>query len=98
MAAIITITELQQSGVKEFVHQNRPALVVLTERGVRAFYNACTHDGASVCALVGRDLQCCLHGARFNPATGKALCRPAPLDSKLTAIPIHMDGDTVCVD
>ena len=97
MPLITTVTDLQQSGTKEFTYRDRPAILVASERGIRAYYNICTHEGGT-CELIGRDLQCCVHGARFNPATGKALSIPAPLDSKLTPIPIRIEGDAVYVD
>ena len=94
---IATVSELQQSGPKQFIYHDRPAIVLQSEDGIRAFYNICTHDGGC-CALVGRDLVCESHGARFNPVSGKALSMPAPLDSKLTPIPIRVEGDAVYVD
>jgi nitrite reductase/ring-hydroxylating ferredoxin subunit len=94
---IATLTELAVVGSKSFTHRGRPAIVVQTEQGIRAFYNICTHDGGC-CTLVGRDLQCELHGARFNPVSGKALSMPAPLDSRLTPIPIRLQDDAVYAD
>lgn len=97
MSLIATLHELPAGTTKSFVHRDRPAILIHDADGIRAFYNICTHDGGT-CELVGRDLQCCVHGARFNPRTGKALSHPAPLDTKLTPIPVRIDGDAVLVD
>lgn len=94
---IATLAELQQLGSKRFKYQGWPAIAVHTGEGIRAYANICTHAGGC-CELIGRDLVCELHGARFNSVSGKALSAPAPLSSSLTPIPIRVDGDAVYVD
>ena len=97
MAQIATVGELPEGTTKSFTYRGRPAILIHDADGIRAFYNICTHDGGT-CELVGRDLQCCVHGARFNPRTGKALSHPAPLDSRLTPIRVHIEGETISVE
>lgn len=97
MQQIATVRELPKGTTKAFTYREHPAILIHDEDGIRAFYNICTHEGGE-CELIGRDLQCCLHGARFNPRTGKALSEPAPLDSKLTPIPIHIEGERISVE
>jgi len=98
MQIIARIDTLPVGRTTQFFYRERPAILVHDEDGIHAFVNICTHEGGEL-ELVGRDLTCCLHGARFNPRTGKALCGPAPLDSRLTAIPVRVDADgTITVD
>lgn len=97
MRQIATVRELPEGTTKAFTYRGRPAILIHDADGIRAFENICTHVGGT-CELVGRDLQCCLHGARFNPKTGKALSSPAPLDSKLTPIPIYIVGGVISVE
>lgn len=44
-----------------------------------AIDDVCTHDGGPLAEgdLVGCEIQCPRHGARFDVRTGKALCFPA---------------------
>ncbi|MBI4434062.1 Rieske 2Fe-2S domain-containing protein [Candidatus Uhrbacteria bacterium] len=89
--------ELAVCVTKEFFYRGRPAILVQSEDGIRAYYNICTHDGGC-CALVGRDLVCESHGARFNPVSGKALSAPAPMGTFLTKIPIRIEAGAVFID
>lgn len=97
MTQIARVGELSEGTTTSFTYRGRPAILIHDADGIHAYYNICTHDGGEL-ELVGRDLQCCQHGARFNPRTGKALCAPAPLDSKLTPIPIQITGDVITVE
>jgi 3-phenylpropionate/trans-cinnamate dioxygenase ferredoxin subunit len=44
-----------------------------------AIDDLCTHDGGPLAEgkLIGCEIQCPRHGARFDVRTGKALCMPA---------------------
>lgn len=97
MRRIATVTDVPMGTTKSFLHAETPAILVHDEDGFHAYVNVCTHEGGEL-ALIGRDLQCCLHGARFNPRTGKALCGPAPLDQRLTAIPLRIIDAVIYVD
>ncbi|MBI2483462.1 Rieske 2Fe-2S domain-containing protein [Candidatus Uhrbacteria bacterium] len=97
MQQIATIAELARIPWKEFVYRGRPAILVQSEDEIRAFYNICTHDGGC-CALIGRDLVCESHGARFNPVSGKALSAPAPMGTFLTKISVRIEMGAVFVD
>jgi 3-phenylpropionate/trans-cinnamate dioxygenase ferredoxin subunit len=47
-----------------------------------AVQDLCTHDGGPLGEgeLVGSQIECPRHGARFDIKTGKALCLPAVID------------------
>ena len=57
----------------------------------------CTHAYASLADgyLEDGQIECPLHGARFDIKTGKALTAPASVD--LATYPIKVEGDTIYV-
>jgi 3-phenylpropionate/trans-cinnamate dioxygenase ferredoxin subunit len=60
--------------------------------------NLCTHAEAFLSDgyLEGHEIECPLHGARFDIRTGRALCPPANKD--INAYPVRVDGDDVMAD
>lgn len=58
----------------------------------------CTHEDAKLCDgyLDGEIIECPLHHARFNIATGKVLSEPA--DKDLTVYPVEIRGGRVFVE
>jgi 3-phenylpropionate/trans-cinnamate dioxygenase ferredoxin subunit len=63
-----------------------------------AIANACTHVGGSLGegTLVGKEVTCPLHGARFDVTCGKVLGGPARSDLK--SFPTSLEGDAVMVE
>jgi cytochrome b6-f complex iron-sulfur subunit len=72
----------------------KPAVVVNTEQGVRAFSAICTHLGCVVAwnDMVGA-IQCPCHDGRFNPSTGAVVSGPPP--APLPPIPVTVEGDQI---
>jgi 3-phenylpropionate/trans-cinnamate dioxygenase ferredoxin subunit len=67
-------------GGKKLVEVDGRAIAVFNVGG--SFYaldDLCTHDGGPLAEgeLLGTEIQCPRHGARFDIRTGKALCLPA---------------------
>jgi naphthalene 1,2-dioxygenase system ferredoxin subunit len=60
--------------------------------------NLCTHAEAFLSDgfLEGYEIECPLHGARFDIRDGRVLCAPA--DKDIATYPIRIDGDEVFVD
>ena len=68
--------------------------------GFYAVEDACTHDGGELASgeLVGCEITCPRHGARFNLKTGAVTAPPAY--EALAALPLRLAGDwlEVCDD
>lgn len=60
-----------------------------------AIDDVCTHDGGPLGEgeLVGDEIECPRHGARFDVKTGRALTLPAVLPVR--AYPVRVEGDDV---
>jgi 3-phenylpropionate/trans-cinnamate dioxygenase ferredoxin component len=54
-------------------------LVLRTESGFWAIEDRCSHDDNELFGgeVIGREIKCPRHGARFDLETGRALCLPA---------------------
>ncbi len=63
-----------------------------------AIENTCTHVGGPLNegSLVGNEVACPWHGARFDVTSGKMLSRPARSDVR--SYPVKVDGDDVLVE
>jgi len=74
----------------------KPAIIVNTDQGVRAFSAICTHLG---CVVAFNDLagviQCPCHDGRFNPVSGAVVSGPPP--APLPALTVSVEGDQVFV-
>jgi 3-phenylpropionate/trans-cinnamate dioxygenase ferredoxin component len=63
-----------------------------------AIDNICTHAYAELCdgMIIGDQIQCPLHGARFSIRSGEVTAPPAY--EPLNTYPVRVDGDTLEVD
>ncbi len=76
---VATRSELP-SGGKKLVEVNGRAIAVFNVDGsFHAIDDVCTHDGGPLAEgeLMGCEIQCPRHGARFDVRTGRPLCMPA---------------------
>lgn len=89
-------TEIGPLEMKSFKLGPRPALIVNTGRGFKAYWNFCTHMGGTVKIRDGC-FKCQWHGATFDIPTGRALTGPAPEGSGLSELPVMVEGDDVFV-
>ena len=73
------------------------ALYHLAGDEYRATGNICTHEYAQLSEgwLEGGEIECCLHAARFDVRTGKALSPPA--DRDLPVFDVKVEGDDLLV-
>ncbi len=64
---------------------------------VYATDDVCTHEFAMLSDgfIEGDEIECPLHQARFNIATGKAMAAPATED--IATFPVRVEGDEVLV-
>jgi len=80
---------------KRFLLGGRPAIVVRTAQGLRAYWGACTHLGCLVSWRRGRsDFFCPCHGGRFD-VDGRVLGGPAR--EPLAPLVIEEIGETIRV-
>ena len=78
--------------------RQRPLALYRVEGHVYCTDNVCTHAEAFLSDgyLEGHEIECPLHGARFDIRTGRVLCQPASKD--IAVYPVRVDGDDVLVD
>jgi cytochrome b6-f complex iron-sulfur subunit len=89
-----TTADIPAGAGKVVAMGSKPAIVVNTDQGVRAFSAICTHLG---CVVAWNDLigaiQCPCHDGRFNPATGAVVSGPPP--APLPPITVSVEGDQI---
>lgn len=72
------------------------AIAVFNIDGVLyAVEDVCTHDGGDLATgeLVGYEIECPRHGARFDVRTGAVLCPPAY--EPIAKFPVRIEGDSI---
>lgn len=64
---------------------------------IYAFEDVCTHEYASLSqgCIEGDEIECPLHGARFEITNGRCITPPATRD--LRTFPVRIEGDDVYV-
>ena len=70
-------------------------LVCNIEGSVYAIEDKCTHQDfeLSAGALTGAEIECVLHGAKFDVRTGEALCAPAYTGA--AKFPVWIENETI---
>jgi 3-phenylpropionate/trans-cinnamate dioxygenase ferredoxin subunit len=76
---VATRSELAPGERKLVEIDGRPVAVFNIGGAFHAIDDVCTHDGGPLAdgELIGMEIQCPRHGARFDVRTGRALCLPA---------------------
>jgi 3-phenylpropionate/trans-cinnamate dioxygenase ferredoxin subunit len=87
--------ELPPGGKKIVEVDGRAVAVFHVDGSYYAIDDICTHDGGPLADgdLIGCEIQCPRHGARFDIRTGKPLCMPAI--EPVAAHRVELDGDTL---
>jgi 3-phenylpropionate/trans-cinnamate dioxygenase ferredoxin subunit len=100
MAELIRVANRSEipPGGKKLLEVDDRAVVVFNVGG--SFYaidDVCTHDGGPLAEgeLLGTEIQCPRHGARFDVRTGKALCLPAV--ERVTTHQVEVRGEEIFV-
>ena len=89
-----TTADLPGGAGKVVAMGSKPAIVINTTAGVKAYSAICTHLG---CGVAWNDLngsiQCPCHGGTFNPVSGAVLGGPPP--APLAPITVSVEGDQI---
>jgi 3-phenylpropionate/trans-cinnamate dioxygenase ferredoxin component len=79
MKAIGTLSDFPLNEQKIIDLENEFVLVLRTPTGFWAIEDRCSHDDNELFGgdVVGKEIKCPRHGARFDLESGQALCLPA---------------------
>jgi 3-phenylpropionate/trans-cinnamate dioxygenase ferredoxin subunit len=94
---VATRAELPTGGRKLVEVDGRAIAVFNVDGTYHAIDDVCTHDGGPLAEgdLVGYEIQCPRHGARFDIRSGRPLCMPAI--EPVTVHEVEVRGDEVYV-
>jgi 3-phenylpropionate/trans-cinnamate dioxygenase ferredoxin subunit len=95
-----TRAELPPGG-KKLVEIDGRAIAVFNIDGVLyAIDDICTHDGGPLAdgELIGCEIECPRHGARFDVRTGRPLCMPAIEPVSVHSVELRGDDIFVAAD
>ncbi|MDA0769586.1 MAG: hypothetical protein BZY79_02410 [SAR202 cluster bacterium Casp-Chloro-G4] len=92
------VDEVPEGKSKVFEVGNRPIAVCNFEGKLYGIEDVCTHDGASfnASALIGCEIECPRHGARFDVTNGKVTDLPAVMP--VETFEVRIDGDDIEID
>jgi 3-phenylpropionate/trans-cinnamate dioxygenase ferredoxin component len=88
-------------GAKKLVEIDGRAIAVFNVDGrYYAIDDVCTHDGGPLAEgeLVGSEIECPRHGARFDVRSGQPLCMPAIESVAVHAVELKGDDVYVATD
>ncbi len=91
---VADVSELPPGGRKSIFVDDLPVLLVRIGEQYFAVEDLCTHDGQPLTdgPLIDGAIKCPRHGARFDLASGKALCMPATEGVRTFAVEVRSDG------
>ena len=89
-----TTADIPAGAGKVVAMGSKPAIVVNTDQGVKAFSAICTHLGCVVSwnDMIGA-IQCPCHDGHFDPTTGAVVSGPPP--AGLPPITVSVEGDQI---
>jgi Rieske Fe-S protein len=89
-----TTADIPAGGGAVVAMGSKPAIVVNTDQGVKAYSAICTHLG---CVVAWNDLvgviQCPCHDGRFDPNSGAVVSGPPP--APLPPLTVSVEGDQI---
>lgn len=76
-----TVNDIKPGKTKRITHGNLALLVCNVDGTFYTVDDMCTHEDSSLYlgCLKGKEVQCSLHGGRFNVITGEATVEPAEI-------------------
>lgn len=92
--------EIAPGGKKLLDVAGRAVALFHVDGAYYAIDDVCTHDGGPLAEgeLLGCEVMCPRHGARFDVRTGKALCMPAFESVSTHEVRVDEDGIHIAVD
>lgn len=84
--------------VRVFVYQGNPIAVFHLEDGFYAIDDTCSHEEESLSEgeIMGCEIECPAHGARFDIKTGKNLSFPAVIPVK--SYPVKVENGQIFIE
>ena len=94
---IASTDEVAPGAVKQYMVEDRPVALCNVDGEFHAIEDVCTHDAGPLDQgeLIGSQIKCPRHGAKFDVTTGRALTLPA-----IKPVPKHdvkVEGDDIYV-
>ena len=95
---VATTDEIPEGSGKYFDVDGEPIAIFHADGSFYATCDVCTHEEASLSEgeLEGEEVECPMHGARFNVRTGAVLSLPAV--TKLQTFPVRVVGNDIEVE
>jgi 3-phenylpropionate/trans-cinnamate dioxygenase ferredoxin subunit len=93
------IDDLHAGGLMQVRLGERTVCLACTEVGeVFAISDVCTHEQGSLSEgkLIGTEVECSVHGSRFEISSGAVTCLPA--EENVETFPVVIQGDDVLVE
>jgi 3-phenylpropionate/trans-cinnamate dioxygenase ferredoxin subunit len=93
-----TVGEIPPGRVKVVEVGDEEVALCNVEGTIYAVANVCTHDGGPLGQgyLLGNEIECPRHGARFNVVTGEVRTLPAVIP--IPTFEVKVEGDDILVD
>ena len=94
---VCAVDDIEEEDLIRWDHGGRTFAVYRTEQGFFATEGLCTHEATHLSdgIVIGTVIECPLHQATFDIATGRALTAPARED--LRTCPVKVEGGAVYV-
>ena len=94
---VAQLSELPEGGNLFVEVDDQPVALFRVEGQVFAIDDVCTHDGGPLAdgKLIGHEIECDRHGARFDIRTGSVLCMPAV--ECVRAHHVKVEGESIMV-
>jgi 3-phenylpropionate/trans-cinnamate dioxygenase ferredoxin component len=95
---VCTVGEVPDTGVVGAVIDGVPVAVVRSEGELHAIHDVCSHEEIPLSEgdVDDGEIECWLHGSRFDLASGRPTGLPAT--EPVPVYPVKIDGDDVLVD
>ena len=92
---VAKLADFSGSGLLKVMVKNQPVLLVRLGETVRAVSNACTHAEGNLDEgeLIDGEIECPVHGSRFDLMTGEAKTPPAT--QPLPLYQVKMEGEDI---
>ncbi|MDB5384518.1 MAG: carAc [Planctomycetaceae bacterium] len=94
---VAAVSEIPPGGRISAIVDDRAILVVRVQDQFFAIEDVCSHDGQPLTdgPLIGCEITCPRHGARFDVTTGKPMCMPAT--SPIPRFEVKVENDEIFV-